>query len=138
MYRIYLEALLINILREQSSKQPLPVFASKDDFQKTLHSQILEYLKKNLGGELSLTELSRKFNYSNTILCTKFKEQSGESIMQCYNRLKIEEACRLLANSDERIIDIAEKVGYTDLKFFGELFRRRMGMTPREYRNQNR
>ena len=136
MYRIYLEALLINILREQSSKQPLPVFASKDDFQKTLHAQIVEYLKENLGGELSLTELSQRFNYSNTFLCTKFKEQSGESIMQCYNRLKIEEACRLMQQADATLADISLRLGFNNPYYFSRVFRRIKGVAPSEYRKR--
>lgn len=136
MYRIYLEALLINILREQSSKQPLPVFASKDDFQKTLHGQILEYLKENLGGELSLVELSQKFNYSNTFLCTKFKEQSGESIMQCYNRLKIEEACRMMQQTEVTLADISARLGFNNPYYFLRVFKRVKGVAPSEYRKR--
>ena len=136
MYRIYLEALLINILREQSSKQPLPVFASKDDFQKTLYEQIMEYLKSNLGGELSLTELSRKFNYSNTFLCTKFKEQSGESIMQCYNRLKIEEACRLMQRVGPSLAEISAQLGFNNPYYFSRVFKKIKKVAPSEYRKK--
>ncbi len=137
MYRIYLEALLINILREQSSKHPLPVFASKDDFQKTLHAQIVEYLKENLGAELSLAELCQKFNYSNTFLCTKFKEQSGESIMQCYNRLKIEEACCLMQQADMTLTDISARLGFNNPYYFSRVFKRFKGMSPSEYRKRS-
>ena len=136
MYRIYLEALLINILREQSSKQPLPVFASKDDFQKTLHAQIVEYLKENLDGSLTLEDLQKQFSYSNTFLCTKFKEQAGESIMQCYNRLKIEEACRLMQRTGCSLAEISTQLGFNNPYYFSRVFKKVKGIAPSEYRKR--
>lgn len=138
MYRIYLEALLINILREQSSLQPMPVFASKDDFQKKLCAQIIEYLKENLYGSLTLEDLQKRFSYSNTFLCTKFKEQAGESIMQCYNRLKIEEACRLMQRSGCSLAEISTQLRFNNPYYFSRVFKRVKGMAPSEYRKQLR
>jgi len=138
MYRIYLEALLINILREQSSKQPLPVFASKDDFQKKFHTEIVEYLKGKLYVSLSLEDLQKHFNYSNTFLCTKFKEQAGESIMQCYNRLKIEEACRLMQQAEATLADISARLGFNNPYYFSRVFKRIKGVAPSEYRKHMR
>ena len=134
MYRIYLEALLINILREQTSMQPLPIFASKDDFQKNFLVEMMDYLKENLYGNLSLEDLQKHFSYSNTFLCTKFKEQTGESIMQCYNRLKIEEACRLMQRSDATLADIAARLGFNNPYYFSRVFKKIKGVAPSEYR----
>ena len=136
MYRIYLEALLINILREQTSLQPLLVFASKDDFKKTLHAQIVEYLKENLDGSLTLEDLQKQFSYSNTFLCTKFKEQAGESIMQCYNRLKIEEACRLMQRTSCSLAEISTQLGFNNPYYFSRVFRKVKGIAPSEYRKR--
>ena len=136
MYRIYLEALLINILREQSSFQPLPIFASKADFQKSLYTQMIEYLKENLYGSLTLEGLQRKFSYSNTFLCTKFKEQAGESIMQYYNRLKIEEACRLMQRTEASLSEISMQLGFNNPYYFSRVFKKVKGVAPSEYRKR--
>ena len=136
MYRIYLEALLINILREQSSFQPLPIFASKADFQKSLYAQMIEYLKVNLYGSLTLEGLQRKFSYSNTFLCTRFKEQAGESIMQYYNRLKIEEACRLMQRTEASLSEISIQLGFNNPYYFSRVFKKVKGVAPSEYRKQ--
>ncbi len=136
MYRIYLEALLINILREQSSFQPLPIFASKADFQKSLYTQMIEYLKENLYGSLTLEGLQRKFSYSNTFLCTRFKEQAGESIMQYYNRLKIEEACRLMQRTEASLSEISMQLGFNNPYYFSRVFKKVKGVAPSEYRKR--
>ena len=49
-------------------------------------------------------------------------------------KLRIEKSCELLAGSDMRIAEIAQAVGYEDIKFFNRLFKRTLGMPPREYR----
>ena len=46
----------------------------------------------------------------------------------------MEEARRLLANTDRLVADVAESVGYRDRKFFNRLFLRESGATPSEYR----
>ena len=49
--------------------------------------------------------------------------------------IRATEACRLLANTKEKITGIAEMVGYRDMTAFYGMFRRTVGMTPREYRS---
>ena len=46
-------------------------------------------------------------------------------------------ACELLDSTDLKIYEIAEKVGYTDTRYFSELFQRICGKTPSQYRNKN-
>ena len=48
--------------------------------------------------------------------------------------MRIEHSCRILANTDKKVIDAAQLVGYDDIKFFGSVFKRFMNMTPSEYR----
>lgn len=53
-------------------------------------------------------------------------------------RLRIEKACQLLIRSKDSVAAIARAVGYDDQKHFTELFRRYMGMPPRELRRTYR
>ena len=48
--------------------------------------------------------------------------------------VRIRESCRLLVNTQKKVAEIATLVGYTNIKFFNELFRRQMGMTPLQFR----
>ena len=47
-------------------------------------------------------------------------------------------AAGLLANFDIRIAEVAEQVGYTDSNYFSQIFKKIMGITPKEYRNEKR
>jgi YesN/AraC family two-component response regulator len=51
-------------------------------------------------------------------------------------KVRINNACRLLANTNNKIEEIAHFVGYSDTKFFNSIFKKVLGSTPREYRNK--
>ena len=49
-------------------------------------------------------------------------------------RYRVEQSCTMLKNSDKKIFDIAKAVGYNDLKYFNNVFKKIMGMTPYRFR----
>jgi len=49
-------------------------------------------------------------------------------------RIRIEQSCRLLENSDLRVSEIAARVGYENVKFFNQVFKQTVKLTPREFR----
>ena len=55
-------------------------------------------------------------------------------ICQYLQHIRIEQAKKLLKTSKMRIADIAEKVGYRDIKFFNKIFVKETTVTPSEYR----
>jgi len=58
------------------------------------------------------------------------------SPLEYVHTLRIEEAKQMLEAGDEPIEAIANEVGYEDAGFFGRLFRRKVALTPREYRRR--
>ena len=56
------------------------------------------------------------------------------SIQEFLQRLRIQEACRLLEQTQLPLCDVAQAVGYTDPKHFSRLFRRYKGLSPKELR----
>ncbi|OMF34683.1 hypothetical protein BK133_11775 [Paenibacillus sp. FSL H8-0548] len=66
----------------------------------------------------------------------KFKSRTGMSFIDYVQSVRIEEACRLLLTSDRKVADIASSVGYQDITFFNRLFRKKTGLSPREYRKE--
>ena len=133
MYKIYLEGLLINILREEAALTP-DLFASKSDFYLVLCERIMEYLKENVYSDVSLNDLCQIFGYSNTLLCTRFKEHAGVSIMHYFNTLKINEACRLIRETDYSFAHISNMLSFNNPYYFSKVFKRMKGITPMEYK----
>jgi len=97
--------------------------------------QVLEYLNKELHKHISLDDIASHINLSKSQLNLIFKEKTGLSPVQFFIRLKIQKACRLLNLTDLQINEIAIKVGYEDPYFFTRIFRKIMGVSPSQYRN---
>ena len=67
-------------------------------------------------------------------LSSLFSEEVGISIQAFLQRMRIEEACRLLINTDLSMAEISTAVGYQDTRHFSKVFRRYQVVSPREYR----
>lgn len=135
MYRIYLEMLLITIMRENRSVNPQSLsFESTYDLHMEVCDKICSYLSDNVYSNVSLNDLCKKFNYSRTFLCSKFKVLKGISIAQYYTALKISEACELLESQKYSISHIAEILNYGNQYSFSRAFKRIMGVSPLQYK----
>lgn len=95
---------------------------------------ITDQIEKNFMEKLSLAELARKCCYSLAYVSKRFKEETGTTFQNYLQRVRIRESCRLLANTPKKIAEISGLVGYSDAKFFNQLFKKQMGMTPREFK----
>lgn len=94
----------------------------------------ITYMKENIGKRLTAEEIAKKFNYSPSHYTASFKRKTGMSPIDYFIKLKIHYACQLLAQSNLKIKDISEKVGYDDAYYFSRLFKQVMGKSPKEYR----
>ncbi|PLX59636.1 GlxA family transcriptional regulator [Sedimenticola selenatireducens] len=68
----------------------------------------------------------------------RFKQATGLAPIEYVHTLRLEEAKQLLESGNEPIEAVAQEVGYEDAAFFGRLFRRKIGMTPTQYRKRFR
>jgi YesN/AraC family two-component response regulator len=94
----------------------------------------VEYLRQHYAKPLTLNELSRKQGYTPQYLSGLFHKDTGMSLQVFLQRLRVEEACRLIGEGEKRIAVIAQKVGYNDAKYFSGVFRRHKGMSLQEFR----
>lgn len=59
-------------------------------------------------------------------------------ISEHIRRMRVKVACDLLRNTEDRVSDIATEVGIPDYNYFTKVFKKAMGVTPREYRKSMR
>ena len=95
---------------------------------------VMKYLKAHYAEPLSLNTLSQIAGYTPQYLSGLFSRDVGISIREFLQCLRIEEACKLLAQTPLPIAAIAAAVGYQDTRHFSKLFRRFQGISPKEYR----
>lgn len=96
----------------------------------------VEYIQANYAKDLSMTMVANHISLNYSYFSYLFKEQTGLSFVEYLKQLRIEKAKELLRNSDYKIYEVAQKVGYYNPKHFGRVFREIIGITPVEYRNK--
>ena len=134
-----LEYLLICTLRQVSAqKNANVIFLSENNFYAGITDVMLEYFRQNVRQKLSLTQICRKMNYSRSFICKTFKDQTGETIITCFNRMKIEEAKRLLTETDLTVSQISHELGFSDPKYFNTIFKKHSGQTPAVFRKSQK
>ena len=88
------------------------------------------YYKPTLG----LTDVAKYIHTNTAYLSRVFKQEMGIGISEYLNRLRMEQAARLLRETNIKIVSVAEKVGIEDAHYFSSLFKRYMGTSPSLYR----
>ena len=134
-----LEYLFIMLIRQLSlERNPEIVFLNKEKFYQDLTEIIIKYFSENLNKKLTLDDICKKFNYSRSFLCKKFKEVTGESLIGAFNRMKIEEARKMLLKTDASVSDISCSLGFDEVKYFDYLFKKYTGVSPTKLREIER
>lgn len=98
--------------------------------------QIVLMINQNPNTVNSLSELAGQLNMSVGNLSRRFRTATGYRFSEYLQKKRIEQACRLLINTRERIPEIALQSGYSDLKFFNAVFKKNVGETPTQYRKR--
>ena len=98
--------------------------------------RIIAYLNQNYAEKLSLQRLSEEAYLSSSHLCRVFKQEMGVNIGDYLVSIRIQKTKEFLCDTKYKVYEIANMVGYSDSRFFGNLFRRHTGVTLTEYRKK--
>lgn len=132
--KAYLMQLLIfiNRLTEQKNKPAVDI-----DPNNTIHkriSEIVQYINTHYSNSLSLAKIADIFYISPYYLSRVFKEVTGFNLVEYLNLVRVREAQKLLQNSNAKIIDIAQMVGFGSVAHFGRVFKQITSLSPSSYR----
>lgn len=98
---------------------------------------IKKYVEKNYMLDITVKDLSDEFFYSPNYLNGLFKKKVGKSIPDYITEIRINTARELLVKSSMKIYEIVEVVGYKRASHFNSIFKRYVGVTPKEYRGKD-
>ena len=104
--------------------------------QNSTVTQLMDFIEQEYSKTGLLTLFSERNHFNPQYISRQFKKETGISLNEYIQKIRIEKSCGLLRGTDKSVREIAELVGYKDLKFFKEIFKRFMQMTPREYRKK--
>ncbi len=130
LIRCYLIEILLLTMRKIEGAQTA--------YGKDICSFMTAYVAEHYMEDLTLNSLAARLNYSLPYISKRFKDEMGESFIHYLQSYRVTQASRLLAQTERTLSEITEMVGYRDVKFFSDLFRRTTGISPSSYRKQTR
>lgn len=97
--------------------------------------QCKDYITQHYKEKIYLEELAEHMGISSSYLSRLFKKETGVCIQDYVNDVRVERAANLLIYSEEELSKIAEYVNFPSQSYFGKTFKKRKGMTPKQYRD---
>lgn len=118
----YIGGLLRTYSEQKEKKEMRPITEAK------------KYIQEHFQEPLKLEEVSRVIGFNATYFSTVFKKETGKSFLDYLTEVRMNKAKQLLCRGDLSVNDVAEEVGYQDLKYFSKLFKKAAGISPSDYK----
>ncbi len=129
-------SLLLDLGRR--SQMPYAIFEYQKHHQDEQILKAQNLMEKNYAREINMDTLASQIGMGLRNFKRRFRKATGDSPLAYLQRYRIEAAKRLLENAPSTIAEICYQIGYEDLGFFRQIFKRQVGLTPFEYRERIR
>ncbi len=128
MVRAQLIELLVTIMRQSGE--------TRQSGYSTLTQDILTIIHQKYAEPLTLKTIGDRLGYTVPYLSRIFSENVGISFTEYLQFYRLEMACHLLLTENQPVAQIAEAIGYRDVRFFYKLFKKTYGVSPSTFRRQ--
>jgi len=114
--------LLDRVLEEKKQRDTRPIRQAK------------QYIRQHFKSPLTLEQVSGAVGFSPAYFSTLFKKETGGNFVEYLTGVRMDEAKRLLRETDLSVSSVCEQAGYSDLKYFAKNFKKYTGLKPNQYR----
>ncbi|WP_274651074.1 helix-turn-helix domain-containing protein [Paenibacillus humicola] len=120
----------------QTEKPPEAGSGQKEDREryKQVIDSALAYLSDHFSGSITLGDVARHVNMSKNYFSEIFKRETGQSFIDYLIQLRLGHARHLLKTTSLKVFEVAERSGFSDVKYFSRLFKKMMNCSPSEFR----
>lgn len=98
--------------------------------------EIMQYIRDHYFEPLTLKDVAKHFHFNPSYLSSYFSSHNDEGFIEYLNRIRVEEAAKLLTMDSAPISEISSMVGYSDHSYFCKVFKKAMGASPSQYRRK--
>ncbi|WP_246427738.1 response regulator transcription factor [Paenibacillus phyllosphaerae] len=120
---------------QDKAEESAPSSATEDGPESPIQ-QAVRYIHAALPGDITLQEVAVKVHLNPSYLSQLFKQQMKINFIDYVQEQRMEKAKHLLSHTTLRITEVAQRVGYSDLAYFSNTYKRITGMTPSEFRKR--
>lgn len=98
--------------------------------------EIMQYMREHYAEPLTLKDVAKHFHFNPSYLSSYFSAHNDEGFIEYLNRIRVEEAEKLLTSANAPISEISSMVGYSDHSYFCKVFKKATGSSPSQYRRK--
>lgn len=124
---------IILYFKEQFAMIMRAIGSSSND---SVIDDIVNYIDHNYASALKLDSIAPLFGYNSSYLGKLFSQKMGQNFNSYLDQVRISHSIELLDNTNMKIYEIAASVGYTSVDYFHQKFKKRMNLSPAEYRKR--
>ena len=121
---------------DRNNQSAFAMFKGQKDHKDQEIKQTQDFIEANYQDKISVDQLADSVAVSRRSFERRFKQATGNTVVEYLQRVKIEAAKRSFESSRKNINEVMYDVGYTDTKAFRTVFKKLTGLTPIEYRNK--
>ena len=136
IWRNNAEKLLLDNIARELLISISPAISNEQSTNPTLQ-KILHYIQAHFTEPINLTKISQTFEISNSYITKLFRTYLGIGTVDYINDLRLSFACEQLISSNYSISEISNMVGFSNQYYFDRIFKRKYGLTPKEFRKAN-
>jgi two-component system, response regulator YesN len=103
---------------------------------KKIITDILKYIDANYHKNISITDISQEVYLSPNYISIIFKKETGEAFTNFLIRYRMEKAVQMLKDTNLKVYEIGDRVGYSNTSHFCTAFKKLFGVSPNEYRDK--
>lgn len=134
-YQLFVKGALIQIIYLLIANPPSNNENRQPDKYEDKLKSIIQYISAHYHEEITIDEISEFCHYSPSHFMKFFKAHTGMSFISYVNNFRVTEARAMLASTNDSILEISQKCGFTNLSNFNRMFKRKYGVSPRQIRN---
>lgn len=95
---------------------------------------IINYIDQHLSSELTLSVIAKEFHKNPSYLSNAFRKEVGDTLTRYIGKQRIQASLQYFNTTSLSVAEVANAVGIPDFGYFSKLFRRSVGVSPREYK----
>ncbi|HEY5562632.1 MAG TPA: response regulator [Clostridiaceae bacterium] len=114
------------------------LLTKRDGCNKKVVGNILKIVKDRYNMKLTLSDISKEINYSTNYISIIFKKETGKNFTDYLIKFRMEKAKKMLKDTDLKVYEIGNTVGYRNISYFCNIFKDLYGVSPNEYKEKIR
>jgi transcriptional regulator GlxA family with amidase domain len=127
----------VNLIEwHNTGQQPFAVLTQSRQVDDAVIADCQAWVAEHYDRESPVAAMAARSGLAERTFKRRFAKATGLSPMEYVHTLRLEEAKQMLESGDQPVEAVATEVGYEDASFFGRLFRRKVGLTPAQYRKR--